>query len=63
MKSHIWTYLSPMQALAPATEAVQKRYDKFGIKCDWIMEVKTTSLARDLLGGSYALYYFSAPKY
>jgi hypothetical protein len=28
---------------APAMEAVQKHHDKFGIKCDWIMEVKTTN--------------------
>jgi hypothetical protein len=27
---------------APTKEAVQKHHDKFGIKCDWIMEVKTT---------------------
>ncbi|MGC2573810.1 MAG: nickel-binding protein [Candidatus Nitrosopolaris sp.] len=28
---------------APTMEAVQKHHDKFGIKCDWIIEVKTTS--------------------
>jgi Nickel responsive protein SCO4226-like len=28
---------------APTVEAVQKHHDKFGIKCDWIMEVKTTN--------------------
>ena len=28
---------------APSMEAVQKHHDKFGIKCDWIIEVKTTS--------------------
>jgi hypothetical protein len=28
---------------APTMEAVQKHHDKFGIKCDWIMEVKTTA--------------------
>jgi hypothetical protein len=28
---------------APTMEAVQKHHDKFGIKCDWIIEVKTTT--------------------
>ena len=28
---------------ASTMEAVQKHHDKFGIKCDWIMEVKTTN--------------------
>jgi hypothetical protein len=28
---------------APTMGAVQKHRDKFGIKCDWIMEVKTTN--------------------
>jgi Protein of unknown function (DUF4242) len=28
---------------APTLEAVQKHHDKFGIKCDWIIEVKTTN--------------------
>ena len=28
---------------APTMDAVQKHHDKFGIKCDWIMEVKTTN--------------------
>jgi len=28
---------------APTMEAVQKHHDKFGIKCDWIMEVKTAN--------------------
>jgi len=27
---------------APTMEAVQKHHDKFGIKCDWIMEVKAS---------------------
>jgi hypothetical protein len=27
---------------APAKEAVEKHHDKIGVKCDWIMEVKTT---------------------
>jgi len=28
---------------APTLEAVQKHHDKFGIKCDCIIEVKTTT--------------------
>jgi len=28
---------------APNMEAVQKHHDKFGIKCNWIIEVKTTN--------------------
>jgi hypothetical protein len=28
---------------APTMEAVQKHHDKLGIKCDWIIEVKTTN--------------------
>jgi hypothetical protein len=28
---------------APTMEAVQRHHEKFGIKCDWIMEVKTTN--------------------
>ena len=27
---------------APEKEAVEKHHDKIGVKCDWIMEVKTT---------------------
>ena len=27
---------------APNKEAVEKHHDKIGVKCDWIMEVKTT---------------------
>ena len=27
---------------APTMEAVQKHHDKFRIKCDWIIELKTT---------------------
>jgi hypothetical protein len=27
---------------APNKEAVKKHHDKIGVKCDWIMEVKTT---------------------
>jgi hypothetical protein len=27
---------------APNMEAVKKHHDKLGVKCDWIMEVKTT---------------------
>ena len=28
---------------APNKEAVQKHHQKFGLKCDWIEEVKTTA--------------------
>lgn len=27
---------------APNREAVEEHHDKIGVKCDWIMEVKTT---------------------
>ena len=27
---------------APTKDAVKKHHDKIGVKCDWIMEVKTT---------------------
>jgi uncharacterized protein DUF4242 len=27
---------------APNKEAVEKHHDNIGVKCDWIMEVKTT---------------------
>jgi Protein of unknown function (DUF4242) len=27
---------------APTKEAVETHHDKIGVKCDWIMEVKTT---------------------
>ena len=27
---------------APNKEAVEKHHDKIGVKCDWIVEVKTT---------------------
>jgi hypothetical protein len=27
---------------APTKEAVEQHHDKIGVKCDWIMEVKTT---------------------
>ena len=27
---------------APTKDAVKKHHDKLGVKCDWIMEVKTT---------------------
>jgi len=28
---------------APSKDAVEKNHDKLGIKCEWIMEVKTTA--------------------
>lgn len=28
---------------APSKEAVEKHHEKMGIKCEWIMEVKTTA--------------------
>ncbi len=28
---------------APSKDSVQKHHDKLGIKCEWIMEVKTTA--------------------
>ena len=28
---------------APSKEAVQKHHEKYGMKCDWVMEVKTTA--------------------
>ena len=28
---------------APSKEAVQKHHEKIGMKCDWVMEVKTTA--------------------
>jgi hypothetical protein len=28
---------------APNKEAVQKHHEKLGMKCDWVMEVKTTA--------------------
>lgn len=28
---------------APTKEAVQKHHEKHGMKCDWVMEVKTTA--------------------
>ena len=27
---------------APSKEAVEKHHDKIGVKCNWIMEIKTT---------------------
>ena len=27
---------------APTKETVEQHHDKLGVKCDWIMEVKTT---------------------
>jgi hypothetical protein len=30
---------------APNKDAVSKHYQKFGMKCDWITEVKTTATA------------------
>ena len=30
---------------APTKEAIEKHHDKLGVKCDWIMEVKTTQKA------------------
>ena len=32
---------------APTMDPVQKHHDKFGIKCDWIMEVKMTNYSLD----------------
>ena len=28
---------------APSKEAVQKHHEKLGMRCDWVMEVKTTA--------------------
>ena len=28
---------------APSKDSVQKHHDRLGIKCEWIMEVKTTA--------------------
>ena len=28
---------------APSKDSIQKHHDKLGIKCEWIMEVKTTA--------------------